>query len=247
MINCKNLCTLKAFDPSDEQLENIKKTQKDGVSVEISSAYCDFTILVINYSADEIAFNDAVLKVKEILGGCLYSEDGETLEQVLVKELKENGKTFSVAESFTGGLISARTVNVSGASSVFYEGLVTYGSTAKIRRLHVKVQTIENYGIVSEQVVREMALGLLANRITDYALSTTGCAGPESDEYDTPVGLCYAAVASSEGELVLEMTIDGDRDYIRNTAVNFTLFNFIGVIRGDIAVGQTIKRKIQTR
>lgn len=244
MINCKNLCTLKAFDIDGEALEAVKASGAEGVSIEISEEYRDFTIVVINYTADEIAFNGVVNALKRILGEALYSEDGEALEEVVVRELKNAGKTFSVAESFTGGLISARIVNVSGASEAFYEGLVTYGSSAKIRRLHVKVQTIESYGIVSGEVVREMAQGLLANRITDYAVSTTGCAGPDSDEFDTPVGLCYVAIACAGGVLTIELMIDGDRQYVRNTATNFALYEFIGVIRGETAVGQTIKRKI---
>ncbi len=244
MINCKNLCTLKAFDIDGEVLEAVRASAADGVSIEINEEYRDFTIYVINDTADEIVFNGVVNALKRLLGNALYSEDGEDLEEVVVRELKNAGKTFSVAESFTGGLISSKIVNVSGASEVFYEGLVTYGSSAKIRRLHVKVQTIESCGIVSKEVVQEMAQGLLANRITDYAMSTTGCAGPDSDEFDTPVGLCYVAIAAANGALVLELMIDGDRKYVRNTATNFALYNFIGVIRGDIAVGQTIKRKI---
>ena len=243
MINCINLCTLKAFDVSDV-LDEIRKAEREGVSIVITEEYLDCKIEVINNSADEVVFNETVLEIKGILGDRLYSEDGESLEEVLVALLREKGKTFSVAESFTGGIISARVVGVEGASKAFYEGLVTYDGSAKIRRLHVKVQTIEKYGIVSKEVVLEMAQGLLANRIADYAVSTTGCAGPDSDEYDTPVGLCYVAIACSEGALVYELMIDGDRNTVRNSAVNFALFGFIGVIRGDIAVGQTIKRKI---
>lgn len=244
MINCKNLCLLKAFDLSEDDVKAARGAAIDGIEVEISEEYRDFTVSVINYTADEVAFNGVVNALKKLLEKSLYSEDGETLEEVAIKELKERGKTFSVAESFTGGLISARIVGVSGASAAFYEGLVTYGSSAKIRRLHVKVQTIESYGVVSEEVALEMAQGLLANRITDYAVSTTGCAGPDSDEYDTPVGLGYIAVAGAEGALIVEMLADGDRNYIRNVAANFALYYFIGVIRGDVAVGQTIKRKI---
>lgn len=244
MINCINLCTLKAFDPSENALKAAKEIKKEGVSIEIAEEYGDVTVSVVNYSADEVAFNEVVVELKNIFAGSLYSEDGETLEEVVVRELKDCGKTVSIAESFTGGLVSARIVGVSGASEVFYEGLVTYGSSAKIRRLHVKVQTIESNGVVSSQVAQEMTQGLLANRITDFAISTTGCAGPESDAYDTPVGLCYVAIADAEGALVLELMIDGDRNFVRNTAVNYALFYFIGVIRGEIAVGKTIKRKI---
>lgn len=244
MINCKNLCTLKAFDVSEEKLIEAQAAAKEGVEIEIAEEYRDFTVNVINYTADEVVFQGVVNELKRIFDKALYSEDGETLEEVLIKELKERGKTFSVAESFTGGLISARIVGVAGASEVFYEGLVTYGSSSKIRRLHVKVQTIEGFGIVSKEVVLEMTQGLLANRITDYAVATTGCAGPDSDEFDTPVGLCYVAIAGAEGALVYELMFDGDRNYIRNASANFALYGFIGVIRGDIAVGQTIKRKI---
>lgn len=244
MINCKNYCILKAYGVDDDQLEKCNALKKTGVQIKIENSFLDYRFLVINDSASEVEFNEVVLGLVKVLGENLYSDNDESLEQVVVNMLRNDGKTVSVAESFTGGMISSRFVNVSGCSSVFYEGLVTYGSSAKIRRLHVKVQTLENYGVVSKEIANEMTQGLLSNRITDYAVATTGCAGPDSDEYDTPVGLCYVCIANNKFSVVAELMIDGDRNEIRNKAVNYALFLFLQILRGKYGADEIIKMKI---
>ncbi|MGL6168994.1 MAG: CinA family protein, partial [Fusobacteriaceae bacterium] len=91
----------------------------------------------------------------------------------LILELKNKKLKLSVAESCTGGMLSSEIVEVSGASEVFYEGIVTYSCESKIKRLGVSEETIKKYGVVSEQTAKEMLKGLE----TEVGISTTGIAG----------------------------------------------------------------------
>src|SRR5476649_2821023 len=90
----------------------------------------------------------------------IYEETETSLEEVIAKLLISNKLTMSTAESCTGGLIASKLVNYPGISSVFMEGAVTYSNEAKINRLNVKKETLENFGAVSEQTAKEMAKGI---------------------------------------------------------------------------------------
>ena len=102
----------------------------------------------------------------------------ETLEQWLVKELTKRNATITTAESCTGGLISGRIVNASGASGVFHQSFVTYSNEAKKSLLGVKKETLDTVGAVSEETARQMAVGAAKAAKADVALSATGIAGP---------------------------------------------------------------------
>ena len=134
----------------------------------------------------------------------LLSRDGKSLEEVLVRQLRENGKTLAVAESCTGGLLAHRLTNVPGASGVFVAGLTTYAYRAKTSLLGVDTGLIEKEGAVSRSVAAAMAAGVLRVTGADFALSTTGEAGPESGE-GKPVGTLFIALArAGGGEPVVE-------------------------------------------
>ena len=138
------------------------------------------------------------------LGKHLLSRDGQTLEQVLVQRLRESGRTLAVAESCTGGLLSHRLTNVPGASAVFVAGLTTYAYSAKTVLLGVERVLIKTHGAVSAPVAAAMAAGARRTAGTDWALATTGEAGPESGE-GKPVGTLFVALAGPEdGEPVVE-------------------------------------------
>lgn len=100
----------------------------------------------------------------------------ETLEQWLVKELTKRNATITTAESCTGGLISGRIVNASGASGVFHQSFVTYSNEAKKSLLGVKEETLDTVGAVSEETARQMAVGAAKAAKADVALSATGIA-----------------------------------------------------------------------
>lgn len=143
-------------------------------------------------------------------------------EYRLVELLLKNKKTVATCESCTGGLISKRITNVSGASEVFGYGVCTYANEAKTKLLGVKKETLETHGAVSEQTAVEMVLGMLDLSGSDIAISTTGIAGPGGGTAQKPVGLVYTAIACSDGykkckKLLLGNTCP-DRESVRIAA-----------------------------
>ncbi len=118
-----------------------------------------------------------------------------TLAQQAVKQLKARHKTLVTAESCTGGWIAKRITDIAGASEVFECGIVCYSNRIKTELLGVRKKTLAEFGAVSEQTAREMALGALDVSKADVAVAVTGIAGPDSDNTGKPVGLVYIAVA----------------------------------------------------
>lgn len=137
------------------------------------------------------------------------------MNNVVANLLIENNFTISVAESLTGGKISSMLVEKSGISESFLEGVVCYSNKSKINTLGVNEETLEKFGAVSEEVAKEMALGV-ANRLgADFAVATTGIAGPNSDESGKPVGLAYIGIYSQGEVSTKEVLFTGDRELIR--------------------------------
>lgn len=123
-------------------------------------------------------------------------------EEKIVKLLKEKKMTVATAESCTGGLIAKRITDISGSSSVFECGIVSYSNRIKSEILGVKEETLNKYGAVSEQTAMEMVSGALKVSGADIAVSVTGIAGPDSDGTDKPVGLVYIAVSDGKSTVV---------------------------------------------
>lgn len=161
-----------------------------------------------------------VEKIYNRVGNNIFGEDSDRLEKLIIKSLKENGKTLSVAESCTGGLLSDSFINVSGASEVFVEGIVTYSNDAKIERLGVKKETLEKFGAVSEETAREMVLGLK----TDVGISVTGIAGPLGGTKEKPVGLVYMGIRNGNEIEIEKKIFKGSRRKVRERAVLHSLF-----------------------
>ncbi len=133
-------------------------------------------------------------------------------QEKLVSILNEKNLVLSVAESFTGGAIAKNIVSVSGASKVFYEGMVCYNVKSKMDRLCVKEETIKENGVVSSKVAYEMALGLLKTNNCDVAIATTGYADKNDD--DKIIGLGFIAVGYNGKIAVSKNVFDGDRERI---------------------------------
>lgn len=125
-------------------------------------------------------------------------KDDSLLEGVIAKRLKEKGWTVSLAESCTGGLISHRLTNIPGSGEFIHANLIVYSEAEKTKFLGVKPESIEQFGVVSSEVAREMALGLAALTHCDFSLSITGLAGPDGDERGNKPGLAYIGLAFSE-------------------------------------------------
>ena len=134
----------------------------------------------------------------------IVSQDQRTLEQVAVQNLISQSKTIATAESCTGGFLANRLTNVPGASAVFLAGFITYANEAKTRELHVDPALLAAHGAVSAQVASAMAEGALLVAGTDYALSTTGIAGPGGGTPEKPVGTVFIALAVRSGKTTVE-------------------------------------------
>ena len=142
---------------------------------------------------------------------------------LIVKELAARGQTVSTAESCTGGLLASAFVDVPGSSACFKEGYVTYAIEAKERILGVPAQVLSEYGVVSGECAAEMAAGLRRITGSDYALATTGIAGPDGGSAKKPVGLVYIACADCEKIVVRKFIFKGSRNAVRAAATEEAL------------------------
>ena len=137
------------------------------------------------------------------LGELLWGRDEDSLEGVVVEELATRGQTVAVAESCTGGRIAAALTRVPGSSQVFQSGWTCYADVAKTRELGVPASLLAARGAVSAEVAEAMARGARARSGADWALATTGIAGPGGGSSDKPVGLVYLALDGPSGCRVL--------------------------------------------
>ncbi|WP_461811786.1 CinA family protein [Faecalimonas sp.] len=150
----------------------------------------------------------------------------EVEEQVVEKLVEKNWK-ITTAESCTGGLLAGRILNVSGASSVYEEGHITYSNMAKEKILNVSHETLEEYGAVSVQTAEEMAVGAAKIANADVALSTTGIAGPTGGTKDKPVGLIYVSCYILGNVYSKELHLKGSREENRAKTVEEALELFL--------------------
>ena len=165
-------------------------------------------------------------EIKRRVGDFVYSVDTESLEELVVSELKAQGKTLATAESCTGGLLSKRLTDVSGASEVFHMGCVTYANQAKEDLLSVSHETLAQYGAVSEQTAREMAEGIVRRSGSSLGVGITGIAGPEGGTAEKPVGLIYIALSDGERTWVTKRSPIGrtkSREWHRHCAASQAL------------------------
>ncbi len=169
-------------------------------------------------------------EIRKRLGDFIYGEGDITLEEVVVKLLIEKGITIAVAESCTGGMISARIVNVPGVSKVFREGIIAYSNESKIKRLNISEETLKKYGAVSKECALEMARNVAMISGADIGLSSTGIAGPEGGTSDKPVGLVYLGLYMNGVENYKELKLSGDRNRIRL----YTTINALDFLRRHI-------------
>ena len=154
----------------------------------------------------------------------------EKLEEDIICIMAENGLTLSAAESCTGGMLSARLINVSGASKVYEAGFVTYANKAKHKLIGVKKKTLKTYGAVSKETAKEMVKGTLKETGADYAVSITGIAGPGGGTQEKPVGLVYIGCGRKHHIIVKEYRFNGNRTEIREASVENALLQLKEVL-----------------
>lgn len=172
-------------------------------------------------AADDLA--RAAECVRRTAGRNLVCESALSLEAVVVGRLSELRKTVAVAESCTGGLVGGRITSVPGSSTVFAGGVIAYSNEGKDRDLGVRESTLSRQGAVSGETAREMAEGIRRRFATDFGLAITGIAGPGGGSESKPVGLVWLALASDGPTLAEFFRATGERDVIREAAVQMAL------------------------
>lgn len=151
-----------------------------------------------------------------------------SLEEEVVGRLISKDLKIVTAESCTGGLVAATLVNVAGSSACFDEGYITYSNEAKIRLLGVSKESVTDFGVVSHQVVAEMAEGALKKAKADVAVSVSGIAGPGGGSPAKPVGTVYVGLSLRLGEEKIKtetfhLQLKGTRDEVRRGTVEEVL------------------------
>ncbi|KHN51308.1 nicotinamide-nucleotide amidase [Pectobacterium fontis] len=146
------------------------------------------------------------------------------LSALVGEKLKARGATLTCAESCTGGWLAKSITDIAGSSGWFDYGFVTYSNLAKQRLVKVKMETLERYGAVSEEVVNEMAAGALQAADADFAISISGVAGPDGGTEEKPVGTVWFGFTDKQGGAFAQtMRFSGDRNAIRLQSVHFAL------------------------
>lgn len=133
------------------------------------------------------------------------------------------GRSLATAESCTGGGIGAALTAVPGSSAVYKGGIISYTNQVKQELLGVDPAVLEQYGAVSEQVAKEMAVGVRLRLGADIGVSVTGLAGPGGDEFGNPVGTVYIGYADEAESKVFSYCFSGDRQAVRECAVRTAL------------------------
>ncbi|MCG7201622.1 nicotinamide-nucleotide amidase [Marinobacter pelagius] len=152
----------------------------------------------------------------------------------LGKLLQEQGRTIATAESCTGGWVAKVLTDRAGSSAYVMAGLVTYSNSAKQALLGVAEETLEQYGAVSEPVVRQMVAGAIRAAGVDVAVAISGVAGPGGGTPDKPVGTVWFAWGSGPDQTRATVRhFDGDRDDVRRQSVLFALQAVTGFLEGE--------------
>lgn len=212
-----------------ERLENVigeaKERSGKQLSYNLSEKHGDVRLEILyDSNSPKMLIDDVVRVVVNGLNDYLYAVDDTPLNERIFEILKLRGLRLSLAESFTGGGVAKRLIEVSGISSVLFESIVAYDNASKMKRLGVTQYTLMRQGAVSDETAYEMAAGLIASGDCSVSLSTTGIAGPQSDNTGKPVGLCYIAVGTKESVFVYKYLFKGDREEITQRAINQALF-----------------------
>ena len=148
----------------------------------------------------------------------------------VVKKLLKKKATLSVAESITGGGLAAAITEVAGSSSVFLGGVIAYADEVKINELKVDAKTLKKFTAVSEEVAKEMAVGARKKFNTDYAIATTGVAGP-GKAYGQKAGTVWIAIASKKEVFAIALALSGSRDLIRHATIESALASFERILK----------------
>jgi nicotinamide-nucleotide amidase len=213
--------SLRVFGASESAVaEAFAAAGGDGDGVEVTICARDFEVVVDLLSEPRaVERAEAVAAtLRERLGDQVYSDDGRTVEQIVLDLCRARGYTLATAESCTGGLVAARLTAVPGYSDVTLGGVVAYGNEIKEGVLGVPAALVEEHGAVSPEVAEALARGARERLGADVAVAITGVAGPGGGTEEKPVGLVHFHVETPDGGRGSSFSFPGDRDSIRRRA-----------------------------
>ena len=213
----KNIMT---FGIAESALSEMLNEWEDSLPEHISLAYLPDPINGVklrlsvyggNLADQEAEISKEVESLKSILGTYIYSEQEDTLPACIGRLLTTGNKTVSCAESCTGGRISTLLTSNPGASAYFLGGVTSYANSVKAGVLGVSGEILEKYGAVSSETVAAMAEGVRKITGSDYAVSTSGVAGPGGGSPEKPVGLVWVGISSEKGTETFKVQYNNDR------------------------------------
>ncbi len=164
-------------------------------------------------------FDQLFAQLEQIIPEHIVGYEGATVESLIHDTLLQRGESLAVAESCTGGALAAKFTAMAGASGYFNGGVVSYSNESKMRVLGVEASTIESYGAVSEQVAIEMAEGVRRVMSSDYAIATTGIAGPSGGSDAKPIGTIWFGIATPKGSYAVTKNCGTERSNIIDRGV----------------------------
>jgi nicotinamide-nucleotide amidase len=162
-------------------------------------------------------------KIQAELGDAVFSTSGETIEEVAGRMLKESGKTLTIAESCTSGILGMLITRVPGSSDYFRGGVLCYSNDAKIKLCGVSPETLAKHGAVSAETAEALAGGVRSALASDIGISITGIAGPGGGSDEKPVGLVWFGLSDGINTESRHRIMPGDRESIRERSAYFAL------------------------
>jgi len=158
------------------------------------------------------AIDNEIAKLLKIIPGLVFGYNKDSIQAAIGRMLKERNVSLSTAESCTGGTIAEMITSVAGSSAYYKGSVVAYDNAVKTESLGVDENLISTHGAVSEEVVRAMAKGVKEKLHTDYAISTSGVAGPDGGSIEKPVGTTWIAVATPKHIIAEKFLLGDDRE-----------------------------------
>jgi nicotinamide-nucleotide amidase len=200
----------------DEAVAGLIKPDEARVSFRASFPQISLRILVEGHPGEaQRRLDELSARVRSKIDQYIYAEGETKMEEAVGKLLSAKKLTLAIAESCTGGLIGHRITDIPGASSYLLADFVTYSNDAKTSVLGVSNATLEKFGAVSEECVREMAAGARKRTGASVAIATSGIAGPDGGTPDKPVGTVCLALESDAGSTSRRYQMRGTRDWVK--------------------------------
>lgn len=194
-----------------EMIKSFMLVTEPLVGITAKSGYIQ--ISAMGYSESKI--QECINQIKFIVKDYLISEEGKTPPEVLIDICRQKKWTIGTIESCTGGLIADAFISIPGSSEVFQCGVVSYSNAAKIKFANVAAMTLEKHGAVSEEIVKEMAVGFAINNKIDICLSSSGVAGPGGGTIEKPVGTVCLGLFITGKTFTYTAKFGGNRQEIR--------------------------------